>query len=303
MSIIPIKKLGTVDYFIVEANPVVWNNQLLRLEYIRWMNENKRYPDNESGTSYFRFVEHETGRVVSEPFGKGLHMGNAFVWEGTPQRMVVTCVEDWGRPRFLQLESEDLVHWSEPRVILENESWAGYNTSVCRAGDRFVMMFELGKPLELVGHPFTMFFAESRNLKTWNVIPGASLFKDIYTGAPMLRWFNGVFYAFYLNGSYENGFETYVARSSDLKHWESAPRNPVLTYDEGDRMIHPMSKLKPQHLELAKTAQNINVSDLDFCEYNGKLHMVYSWGNQRGIEFLALAEAECTERQFCESFF
>ena len=300
MSTIPIKKLGTVDYFIVEANPVVWNNQVLRLEYIRWMNENKRYPGNETGTSYFRFVEHETGRVVSEPFGRGLHMGNAFAWNG---RMVVTCVEDWGRPRFLQLESEDLVHWSEPHVILENDAWAGYNTSVCRAGDRFVMMFELGKPQELVGHPFTMFFAESRDLMTWSVIPDASLFKYIYTGAPMLRWFDGIFYAFYLNGSYEKGFETYVARSCDLKHWENAPGNPVLTYDDDDRKIHPASKLMPQHRELARTALDINASDLDFCEYGGKLHMVYSWGNQRGIEFLARAEAECTERQFCESFF
>ena len=39
------------------------------------------------------------------------------------------------------------------------------------------------------------------------------------------------------------------------------------------------------------------------CEFGGKLVCFYSWGNQRGKAFSALAEADCTEREFCESFF
>ena len=295
-----IKKLGTVDYFIVETNPVVWKGRLLRLEYIRWHNDGRHYPQNDSGTSYFRLVDHFTGEIVSDKIGMGLHMGNAFVWE---DKIIITCVENWNKSRFFQLESNDLIHWSEPRVILEDAAWGGFNTTVCRADGRFIMMFELGRPKEIVVEPFTMFFAESKDLKEWKVIEGASLFKEIYTGSPLIRWFDGVFYAFYLNGSYDDGFEMYVARSRDLKNWEVAPKNPVLTYDDGDRLIHASSKLSKEELELSKTAVDINVSDLDFCYFGGKLNIVYSWGNQRGTEFLALAEADATEQEFCESWF
>ena len=40
------------------------------------------------------------------------------------------------------------------------------------------------------------------------------------------------------------------------------------------------------------------------CEWKGDLVISYSWGNQRGKEFLALAKVRnATEREFCESFF
>ena len=55
--------------------------------------------------------------------------------------------------------------------------------------------------------------------------------------------------------------------------------------------------------EIVAAAKDINVSDHDFCEYGGKLLCSYSWGDQRGHEYLALAEADCTEREFCESYF
>lgn len=148
-----IRKLGTVDCDIVEANPIVWQGRLLRFEYIRERNAEKGYYANTSGTSYFRFVDQETGEILPA-FGHGLHMGNAFVWE---DKVYVTAVENWGKSRFYQLESSDLINWSTPKLILENPQWRGYNTSLCRAGDRFILAFELGAPAELVNVPFTMF--------------------------------------------------------------------------------------------------------------------------------------------------
>ena len=59
----------------------------------------------------------------------------------------------------------------------------------------------------------------------------------------------------------------------------------------------------PQELLHIASAVHINVSDLDMCDNDGRLLMCYSWGNQRGAEFLSLAEARCTEAAFCESFF
>ena len=63
-----IRKLGTVDCDIVEANPVVWQGRLLRFEYIRARNDQKGYYANRTGDSYFRFVDQQNGEILrSEP--------------------------------------------------------------------------------------------------------------------------------------------------------------------------------------------------------------------------------------------
>lgn len=296
---IRLKKLGTFDIFIVEANPIVFKGKLWMMEYIRWERPDKKYRFNDTGDSYFRFLDMSDMKTVTPSFGKGLHMGNAFV---AGDKVVVTAVENWGKGRFYLLESSDLEHWSEPQLILENPKWEGYNTTMCRAGDRYVLGFELGAPLDEVGEPFTMFFAESTDLKTWKVVKGAKMGKEIYTGAPMLRHYGDWFYFFHLEGSYEEGFRTRVMRSGDLYAWERSP-HVVLGYDPWDKMIHPCANFTDAEKAYIAGAKDVNASDLDMCDWNGRLVCFYSWGNQRGNEFSALAEADCTEREFCESFF
>ena len=286
-------KTGTIDELIVEANPIVFKGHPYLCEYIR-----KKYPGNVGGRSYFRFLDMADMKTIVSTCGHGLHMGNAFV-DG--DRVVITCVEDWGAPRFYQIESTDLIHWTEPRVILEKEGWMGYNTSVCKAGDRYVMVFELGAPTELVGVKFTMFFAESKDLRAWKVIPDAVFGKGFYTGAPMLRWFDGWFYFFYLE-SCGGTFRQRVVRSRDLVAWETSPY-VVLAHSEEDRLIHPRATLTDEQRARAQTSENRNASDLDMCFFDGKLRLSYSWGDQHGKEFLAQAEADCTEAEFCRSFF
>jgi len=296
---VQLKKLGTYDSLIVEANPIVFKGKLWMMEYIRWFNPAKRYRLNETGASYFRFRDMTDMKTFTPAFGKGLHMGNAFV---AGDKVVVTAVEQWGASRFYQMESTDLVHWTEPRVILEDARWAGYNTTLCKAGDRYVLGFELGKPSDLVGEPFTMFFAESSDLKTWKVVKGASMGRDRYTGGPMLRHFGDWFYFFHLEGSYEEGFETRVARSKDLFDWEFSPE-VVLGYDPWDKLIHPQANFTAADLAEIAAEKDVNASDLDMCEWQGRLVCFYTWGDQRGHEYSSLATAVCTEREFCESFF
>jgi hypothetical protein len=60
----------------------------------------------------------------------------------------------------------DLEHW-EQHTGLKLPGWGLFNTSVCKAGNRYVMAIEVGKPPEVVGVPFTMRFAESENLLNW----------------------------------------------------------------------------------------------------------------------------------------
>jgi hypothetical protein len=56
---------------------------------------------------------------------------------------------------------------------------------------------------------------------------------------------------------------------------------------------HP-TRLKKRIAE----AKDINNRDLDFCEFNGKTIITYSWGNQQGTEHLAQAEYEGIETEF-----
>ena len=296
---VKLRKLGTFDIFIVEATPIVFKGKLMLMEYIRWSNPGKRHRDNDTGRSYHRFRDMSDMKTFTPAFAHGLHLGSAFV-DG--DRVIVTASEDWGGSRFYQLESSDLITWTKPRLILENPEWKGYNTTMCKADGRYVLSFELGAPKSLVGQSFTMFFAESTDLRNWKVVEGAAMGKDRYTGAPMLRYFGGWFYYFHLEGSYNSGYKTMVSRSCNLKDWEFSP-HVVLDYGAEDRKIHPDARFNSKELDEISNAVNINASDLDMCEFNGRLKCFYSWGNQRGKEYSALAEADCTEREFCESFF
>ena len=301
-----IQKNGTFDCDIIEANPIVWQGRLLIGEYIRYGRDRTGIPDShpsksyyavDADFSYFRFYEPATGKY----FGKiapGLHMGNAFV-DG--DRIVVISVEKWGGSKYYLTESTDLIHWTEPRVIIDNPAFAGFNNSVCKTPDGWMMLFELLKPEDLVGVPFTMFFAFSKDLQDWQVLPDVCFGKDHYTGGPMLRYFAEYYYVFYLNITPENTYETCVARSTDLKNWQYRPE-PVLSYGEKDKIFapdFPMAKAAE-----VQAAQDINASDLDMCDYNGNLELIYSWGNQHGTEFLARAQVPgMTEQEFCESLF
>ena len=116
---IEIRKLGTFDLDIVEINPVVFKGKLWLMEYIRNFDKpHHRYYANHTGDSYFRFRSLEDYRTVTPSFGKGLHFGNAFVHN---DKVIVTAVENWGMSRFYQMESDDLIHWTEPRVILQGK--------------------------------------------------------------------------------------------------------------------------------------------------------------------------------------
>jgi len=50
-------------------------------------------------------------------------------------------------------------------------------------------------------------------------------------------------------------------------------------------------------------AEDCNNSDIDFCEFKGKLIINNSWGNQRGKEFLAEAVYQGTLKQFLKGWF
>jgi len=290
-----IEKLGTIEVDLVEATPVVFQGRVYRFEYVR-----KTYWANRTGDDYLRFVDHETGQPTPA-FGKGRVLASAFVDGGTAY---VTATggrgKKWGAEQVWIYSSRDLKKWEE-RLALDLPGFSIFNTAMCKAGGRYVLMFEIDKPVEQAGKAFTARFATSRDLKKWELTPPeANYAKDRYTAPHCLRYLDGYFYNFYLE-AYQ-GYEMRVVRSKDLVHWEPSPLNPVLRASEEDRRIHNPKLTAEQRRRIA-TAVNRNNSDIDFCEFKGRLIISYSWGNQTGVEHLAEAVYRGTEAEFLRGWF
>jgi hypothetical protein len=287
-----IEKLGTIDCDLVETTPVVFNGRLYRFEYVR-----RNYAGNALGDSYFRFVEHASG-APGAPFARGYHLGNVLSEDG---RLFVTATDRWDGERIDLFASRDLLNW-ESWNALDLPGYGLFNTSLCRAGDRYVLMFEVGKPPEVAGVRFTARFAVSRDLRRWELTPPECNYAmDRYTAPHCLRYLDGWYYNFYLE-ALPGSYEQYVVRSRDLVRWESSPHNPVLRASDEDRRIANPA-LTPAQRERIATAVNCNNSDIDFCEHEGRLVINYSWGDQVGTEHLAEAVYHGPLAQFLQDWF
>jgi hypothetical protein len=284
-----IQKLGTIDLDLVETTPVVFHRKLWRFAWVR-----DGYWNNQRKTNYFRFVNHDNGELTPA-FADGHEFGSAFVDGDT---MYVTGTQ--GRDRINVFASQDLKTWRSWPVINDGR-YGIFNTSICKAAQDYVLMFEIDRPVEEAGTAFTARFARSRDLRTWSMTPPECNYaKDRYTAPHCLRWLDGWFYNFYLEA--HNGYEMRVVRSRDLIHWESSPLNPVLRASPDDKRIANPSLNDSQRTRIAH-AVNLNNSDLDFCEWQGRLVINYSWGNQQGVEHLAEARYDGTMTQFLQGWF
>ena len=288
-----IKKLGTIDCDLVETTPIVFHGRLYRFEYVR-----TRYQSNTTGDSYFRFIDVATGRPTPS-FAAGHNLGSALVDGDT---VYVYGVKGWGTETIHVFWSKDLKTWSSG-TALHQPGWGIYNTSVCKAPGRYVMAFEVGKPPEIVGTRFTSRFAESTNLVSWKLLPEPCVYtKARYSACPAIEFLDGFYYVIYLEARPGPTYESHVVRSKDLVQWESSPLNPVMQFSPEDKRIANPKLTADQRERIAK-AVNLNNSDIDFCEFDGRVIIYYSWGNQRGVEHLAEAVYEGTLESFLRGFF
>lgn len=287
-----IEKIGTIDIDLVETTPVVFKDRLYRFEYVR-----EGYWANKTGDSYLRFVDHETGEATPS-FGKGYHLGSAMT-DG--ERMLVTAVDIWDGERIEVFASGDLKTW-EHWTALNLDGYGIFNTSMCKAEGEYVLMFEVGKPPEIAGSRFTARFATSPDAREWKLTaPECTYSKDRYTAPHALRYLDGYYYNFYLE-SVSGTYEMRVVRSKDLIDWTPSPLNPVIKFSGDDKKI-ANPNFTDEQIAYIKNAENRNNSDIDFCEFEGRLVINYSWGNQRGKEFLAEAVYRGTEEEFLRGWF
>ncbi|MBI4328154.1 MAG: alpha-L-fucosidase [Chloroflexi bacterium] len=287
-----IVKLGTIDCDLVETTPIVFQGRLYRCEWVR-----TGYAGNRLKQDHFRLVDHQTGRATPA-FARGYLFASAFV-ESNTVHVTGTRKSPQG-DRIQMFASRDLTNW-ESWVVFEQPGFGLFNTSLCRAADEYVLMSEIDRPAGQAGVPFTARFLKSKDLRRWDLTPPECNYaKDRYTAPHCLRYLDGWFYNFYLEAC--KGYELRVVRSRDLIHWQPSPLNPVLRASDEDRNI-ANPKLTAAERERVAKAVNLNNSDIDFCEFKGRLVINYSWGNQQGVEHLAEAVYEGTEAPFLRGWF
>jgi alpha-L-fucosidase len=288
-----IRKRGTLDLDMVETTPVVFRDRLYCFEYVR-----PGYIPNNTGESYFRFIDIETGKATPA-FAKTFDLGCAYSEGDT---MWVFGVDNWDGENIALFQSRDLEHWEQHKA-LNLPGWGLFNTSVCKAGDGYVMAIEVGKPPQVVGVPFTMRFAESKNLLDWKLLPEECVYtKERYSACPALRYLDGWFYMLYLEARPGPNYETHLVRSRDLIHWEPSLFNPVLRASPEDKQI-ANPKLTAEQRSKIRGAVDLNNSDMDLCEFKGRTIITYSWGNQQGTEFLAESVYDGSLESFLKGYF
>jgi hypothetical protein len=302
-----IKKLGTIEIGLTEGTMLVFKDKLYLFEYVR-----PSYPENSVGQSHFRLMDLETNEYTT-PFAHSHVMGSAFVEGdtiyafGVKPSNIMTKEHDFvpGNQIYI-FRSNDLINWESHLIVEMPEDWQLYNTSMCKGPNGYVLLFESGTPPEIVGCQFTMFYALADDIwGTWTVLDPQkySFTKERYSGGQEIKYIGEYYYISTVEELPCRRYVNYIARTKDFLEYEIAMRNPVLMYDDNDKKIYREDYFSEQQLDTILNAVNVNNSDLSYCEFEGKTRISYSWGNQLGKEFLALAEYDGSIEEFVNSFF
>jgi len=263
---------GQASTQFFEMTPVVFGGEFLLLGSV--------HPDTEGNPFDERclWIEDVSTGEVRSTFAPGYGLGSAFVDDDTFYTFGIPN-DSRGADHIDCFASTDLEHWESFPVLNALEGEELFNESVCRAGDRYVMAYE---SRDAHYPPFTIYFAESRDLRTWERITGPVYGTDRYTACPSIRFIDGYFYMLYLEHRKPKWwFETFLTHSKDLVHWEQSPKNPVLDPED---------------------AEEINASDADLVELQTAdgpvVRVYYCTGDQKTHGTVTWAEFPGTEEAF-----
>ena len=302
-----IRKLGTISCNnIVETTPVVFHGELYRFEVLRRKSfTSDNLPEHWSmldDLPCLRFV-HVKSNTPTPCFADGHTFGFAYA-EGDVMYVVTGSSKEWGSDGLVFYRSTYLINWEEYSSV-HLPGWKIYNMNFAKKGDTYTLLIEISAPKEECGCPFTFRFMQSTDLTNWTLTPSECVFqKDRYAGGPAIYAFEDdpYYYVGYLE-AIRTGYANCLARSKDLINWEYSPINPVLMYDDAEDKKIGSPFLTPADRARIDAALNINNSDMEICEYLGRTIIYYSWGNQKGIDFLAEACYEGGMHEFLKAFF
>ena len=297
-----IKKLGFCSYNH-EMTPFVWKGRLMRLE-LCWGRAGNEYVV-ETTHSLIRDVE--TGEVISRTaYGKCFTSGyledDTFYVLATVGSGPKLCGDT------IQLYyTHDLVNWHE-QVLFHREGWEFFNTSLTKGDDGYTLLLEVEhSPEDDPGKTYTAYFAKSPDMVNWQMLPFDTAFpKDMYCGAPYMRFHNGYYYIFLLLPLPFRRFAHYIFRTKDFSTLEVGLHNPILMPSNEDRRISENGKkvYRPEDEDRLLHGLCSNNCDIDLCEFNGKTYINYLTGNQFGTAgYMCEAVCDLPIGEFLEGYF
>ncbi len=293
-----ITKLGVCSPY-GEETPFVWNGKLMRMELRDPM---KGWEQTDTTVDKDAIIRDcETGEIISH-LAADSYYHSAYIEGDTAY---VLGVDLLSRDTIRIYSSKDLIHWDN-RVLFTNPGWVYCNTGLTKGPDGYVLMLEAAEPAQYVGdHPYTFVFATSPDLQTWtHMDPNLAYPMDRYAGAPWFRYSNGWYYAIMLVELPCVRYTNYLFRTKDFVNWEVGNYNPILMPSEEDHILSPRAAdITPEFFAEIQNCFNINNSDIDMCDYNGKVYINYLCGNQLGMYYMCEAEAEGTVDSFLASYF
>ncbi len=291
----PLRKMGTIAVDRCESTPVVFNGRILRMDVV----DRNNYPN-----CYSQFFDAMTNEPVGAKLAEGCVFPSAYAENGTAY--VITPPQTDGRVLCLY-ESKDLINWESREIFRAPEGWTLFNTSLCKSPDGYTIALEIGGCNDVVGEAFTIVFlrAKADDIHTWELLePHEHCFTpERYSACPVIRWSKGYYYMIYLEELPQWNFMPYITRSKNLIDFESGIRNPVLCPSDDDKLFRFPDMLTDAEKEYILETPDVNNSDVDMCELNGKTYFVYSWGIQLGKEFIAWAEYDGPLDEFFASFY
>ena len=260
------------------------------------LNLSPRHEDMEKSIpEHAVIVDAETGKWGSKRVFENYYFISAY---SDPCSDRVFCfaskVENgWRSHRIDLIYSDDLENWSEPVIALQDYPGYVYNTGVTFDGERYVMFLEVRDQ----GKAFGAKFLESKDLIHWKMIEGAAFYNTVsYLGAGAIYYTpeDKYFYITYLDEKVaEDGtlhYMTNIARSHDLFKWERG-KCPILEPDYTHEVLNH------------KGIFEINASDAEFLEVNGKVRAHACGGNQLGAHDWYTCEYDGPMQELFSSFF
>jgi hypothetical protein len=139
--------------------------------------------------------------------------------------------------------TKGLVNW-EQRELFRREGWEFFNTSLTKGEDGYTLLLEVGSsPEDDPGVTFTAYFAKSSDMVNWEMLPFDTAFpKDMYCGAPYMRFHGGYYYIFLLLKLPFRRYAHYIFRTKDFYEIEVGLHNPLLIPSNEDRLISENGK-------------------------------------------------------------
>lgn len=309
-----IKKLGALKLGM-EQTPVMFKGEPVIVESIQ--------ANEEYNFQHIIARNLKTG-VKSEPFGIEYYFASAFVEGDTLYAFATSRRDDkpltmyqednsasWHDPRggheVRMFKTHDLINWEEKDVINcpDRRLW---NTSVCKGEDKYVMAIEVsseeGFNIPEIGIGFTSFFAVSEDMENWQMLPDKYSYTNTrYNACPALRYSKDYYYMICLEALPCQRYAPYIYRTKDFENWEVGFHNPMMMWGDEDRIPKEGVVFTDEEMDLLKTGLNINCSDIDLFEYENKVHIYYSNGDQMHYSFLCEAVYDGTMDEFLEHFF